>query len=58
MCCVPLITTVTWLCALVLSSGSGMVSGTGTKMSRRLEAICVANESLREYILLLDIFVS
>ena len=47
VCCVPLITTVTWLCVLVLSSGSGMVCGTGTKMSRRLEAIYVANESLR-----------
>lgn len=34
-------------CAFVLSSGSGMACGAGTKMSRRLDAICVANESLR-----------
>ena len=47
VCCLPLITTVTWLCAFVLSSSSGMACGAGTKMSKRLEAICVANESLR-----------
>ena len=47
VCCLPSITTVTWLCAFVLSSGSGMAYSVGTKISRRLETICVVYESVR-----------
>ena len=45
-CCLPLITTVTWLCAFVFSLGSKMACSVGTKISRRLEAICVVYDSL------------